>query len=49
MDARIVYSLCRSNCPPSEALSAQLMATGGVPKDYALGTFTYALVFRGAQ
>jgi hypothetical protein len=34
---------------PGEALSAQLMATGGVPKDYALGTFTYALDFRGGS
>jgi hypothetical protein len=34
---------------PSEALSAQLMAQGGVPRQHALGTFTYALDFRGSS
>jgi hypothetical protein len=33
---------------PSHALSAQLMAQGGVPRQHALGTFTYALDFRGS-
>jgi len=32
---------------PLEALSADLMAEGGVPRDQALGTFTYNLDFRG--
>ena len=32
---------------PIEALSADLMARGGVPRDRALGTFTYYLDFRG--
>jgi hypothetical protein len=32
---------------PLEALSADLMAQGGVPRDQALGTFTYNLDFRG--
>jgi hypothetical protein len=32
---------------PLEALSADVMAEGGVPRDQALGTFTYNLDFRG--
>jgi hypothetical protein len=32
---------------PLEALSADLMAKGGVQRDQALGTFTYSLDFRG--
>lgn len=33
---------------PLEALSAERMAAGGVPRREALGTFTYALDFRGS-
>ena len=34
---------------PNEALSAQLMAQGGVPRQHTLGTFTYTLDFRGSS